>query len=124
MDIVELEAYLQATCLPNNVCIMPFPILKEPQEKKSCLSFITPFQKDEPVRLAYKCASILEWRYLLCINYCHTPSSFKRLNNQLPSKHLFLITNTSTPRPPWSLGEKNVPLSQSVLSFVVIILPK
>jgi hypothetical protein len=60
MDIVELEAYLQATCVPNNVCTMPFPILKEPLEKKSCLSFFRPFQKDELVRLAYKFARVLE----------------------------------------------------------------
>ena len=37
----------------------------------------------------------IECKYWLCSNFCHTPSSLISLNN----KHLFLISNTSIPKP-------------------------
>jgi hypothetical protein len=45
-------------------------------------------------------------KYLLCKSSCHTPSSMKSLNSHMLSKLLFLNSNTSTPRPPWSLGRQ------------------
>jgi hypothetical protein len=82
----------------------PFPILKEPIEKKTSFTFIRPFQKGESVVLTWTWDRVLECKYLLCSNSCHITFSFKSFNNHFLSKHLFLISKTSTPSPPWSLG--------------------
>src|SRR4051812_36719483 len=100
MDIKMLMEFPQAKYLLKNVFSCRHLWQKNPVEKKNPLTSINPFQKGESVGLAWTCESILPRRYLLCNSSCHTSFSFRSLNSHLLSKHLFVISSTSMPRPP------------------------
>jgi hypothetical protein len=87
---------------------IPFPIWKKPLLKNSSFTRIRPFQKDESVGFACTADKVLCLKYLLRSSSCHTPSSLSNLKSHLLSKHLFLSSRTSTPKPPWSLGRQTI----------------
>jgi hypothetical protein len=73
--------------------------LKEPFKNKLCFTPISPFHKGESVGIVVTCDHALCQGYFLCNNSCHTPP-YLSLNNHLPSKHLFLISNNFTTKTP------------------------
>jgi hypothetical protein len=79
--------------------VLKIALLKEPQQIIHLSHPSTLSKKNGSLGLAITCDSVLFWRYLLRSNSHHTPSSLKILNNHLLNKHLFLISNTFTPRP-------------------------
>jgi hypothetical protein len=52
MHIDEIKVCRQAMYLPKKRVLTTLPILKDPIRKKSSLTFISPFQKDESVTFA------------------------------------------------------------------------
>jgi hypothetical protein len=80
------------------------PILKEPLLKKSFLTLMSTFQKDESVGFPSTRGKVLSLRYLLHKSCCHIPCSVSNLNSYLLSKRLFYSWSTSIRKPPWSFG--------------------
>ena len=82
----------------------PFARTNDPREKKSSLTLINPLQKGECVGFPLTWDNVLSPKYLFVKGYCHIPFLFISLNNHLLKTHLFLISRTSIPSPPWSFG--------------------
>ena len=80
----------------------PLPTMKDPRPTKSHPTLIIPVQKGESVDSGCTEASVFPRRYLFERNSCHTPSSFSILKRHFLNKHIFLISRTSIPNPPWS----------------------
>lgn len=97
---------------PNHVSsqtlvLDPFPTLKWPLAKNSSFTLIIPFQNGESLGFAWTSGKVFWIKYLLCKNSCQTPS-LSNLKSHLLNKHLFLSSNTSIPRPPWSFGLQTI----------------
>ena len=93
----------------QNLVDIPLPTKNLTLRKNISFVLISPFQNGESVGLMVARASVFECKYLLRSIWDHMPSgSVSNLYNHLLIRHLFLISNFSIPRPPWSLGRQRI----------------